>query len=276
MLHERRDGKTSEELRPAIKAWRDSGVVRLSEPHLVGAELAGVELEHQNLQNSDLTGADLTDARLERVGFDHTVLTGVNFERAILSRVDFRRTDALQNALWYETILDGVKLPLLNVLGRRCAYDQDLEVDQKRAQYTYRVLKESLKAQGHQDAAGVLYEREMDMKRLRAPVVDRAWLSILWLSCGYGERPLRLMALFLAIVVGCAWAFQRLTLIGPDGAFSGDFGQALYFSIVTFASLGYGDIQPVGMARGLAAVEALLGVFMISLFVFVFCRRMVR
>jgi len=33
----------------------------------------------------------------------------------------------------------------------------------------------------------------------------------------------------------------------------------LYFSYVTFTTLGYGDIQPIGICRGLSAAEAVLG-----------------
>ena len=54
-----------------------------------------------------------------------------------------------------------------------------------------------------------------------------------------------------------------------------EFLEALYFSVVTFTSLGYGDISPLGISRFFAASEALLGVFMISLFVVVFTRKMI-
>lgn len=49
----------------------------------------------------------------------------------------------------------------------------------------------------------------------------------------------------------------------------------VYFSTITFTSLGYGDILPVSdVARLLLSADALLGVFMIPLFVLAFCRRM--
>lgn len=34
---------------------------------------------------------------------------------------------------------------------------------------------------------------------------------------------------------------------------------ALYFSVVTWTTLGYGDFQPIGYARGVASIEALFG-----------------
>lgn len=38
----------------------------------------------------------------------------------------------------------------------------------------------------------------------------------------------------------------------------------LYFSIVTYTSLGFGDIYPVGYMRLLAGIEALMGLLMIG------------
>jgi voltage-gated potassium channel Kch len=51
------------------------------------------------------------------------------------------------------------------------------------------------------------------------------------------------------------------------------FGKSLYFSTVTFATLGFGDIQPfTGFARAIAGIEALLGQLLMALLVFVLTR----
>ncbi|MBU7025782.1 MAG: two pore domain potassium channel family protein [Theionarchaea archaeon] len=55
-----------------------------------------------------------------------------------------------------------------------------------------------------------------------------------------------------------------------------DFGYCLYYSIVTFTTLGYGDIHPLGYSHIIASVEALTGAFFIALFVVVFARKMMR
>ena len=52
------------------------------------------------------------------------------------------------------------------------------------------------------------------------------------------------------------------------------FYHSLYFSVVTFATLGYGDVQPIGnLVRALAGIESLLGSLLMALLVFVLTRR---
>jgi hypothetical protein len=45
-----------------------------------------------------------------------------------------------------------------------------------------------------------------------------------------------------------------------DGKISHEIRDALYFSIVTWTTLGYGDIQPTDASKMMAASEALIGV----------------
>jgi hypothetical protein len=46
--------------------------------------------------------------------------------------------------------------------------------------------------------------------------------------------------------------------------------------VVTFTTLGNGDIHPVGYSHYLASAEALTGAFFMALFVVVFVRKMAR
>jgi len=40
------------------------------------------------------------------------------------------------------------------------------------------------------------------------------------------------------------------------------FGDSLYFSVITFTSLGYGDISPMGFGKLVASIEVLLGLIL--------------
>ena len=50
----------------------------------------------------------------------------------------------------------------------------------------------------------------------------------------------------------------------------------LYFSLMTFVTLGYGDFAPIGWFKIVAASEALLGVTLLALFTVAWGRRMIR
>lgn len=42
------------------------------------------------------------------------------------------------------------------------------------------------------------------------------------------------------------------------------FADAVYFSVITYTTVGYGDIVPVGLGRMLAGIEALIGLVLIA------------
>lgn len=48
------------------------------------------------------------------------------------------------------------------------------------------------------------------------------------------------------------------------GVFDGDFEDYLYFSVVSYTTLGFGDISPVGPTRLLSGTEALNGLVLIA------------
>ena len=65
---------------------------------------------------------------------------------------------------------------------------------------------------------------------------------------------------FAVVVLGCAWLYSFLTDRGHGvNTASLGFLDGVYFSIVTVASLGYGDLYPVGFSRVIAATEVLFG-----------------
>lgn len=54
------------------------------------------------------------------------------------------------------------------------------------------------------------------------------------------------------------------------------FLNALYYSLVTFTTLGYGDMHPTGWLKALSAIEALTGAVFMALIVAVIARKWMR
>ena len=56
-----------------------------------------------------------------------------------------------------------------------------------------------------------------------------------------------------------AYIYYKAGVEGPAGVIVGDFITSLYFSIVTWTTLGYGDLKPTDELRLLASLEAFMG-----------------
>lgn len=115
--------------------------------------------------------------------------------------------------------------------------------------------------------------------------------SIFWILCGYGERPTYALITSLEIILIFAIIYMitgisiggyiidyRLALeYGlPMPDLISDFMQSLYFSIVTFTTVGYGDITPIGSSIVLSGIEMLLGATMIGVWTATLARKITR
>jgi hypothetical protein len=79
------------------------------------------------------------------------------------------------------------------------------------------------------------------------------------------------ITVFFVTIVGCAAGYYFLTPGGNGLASNGkalektEIGNAVYFSIVTISSLGYGDLHPVGYSKAIVSFEVMLGLVLMGL-----------
>lgn len=111
----------------------------------------------------------------------------------------------------------------------------------------------------------------------------RAWGEFFIGRClfGYGERPLRVLCAALAVVLcwTCIyWVGGVVVGATEEGVpiIAHELPSSLYFSIVTFTTLGYGDFQPLPHLRLVAAAEAVLGAGLMALFIVALARKFTR
>jgi hypothetical protein len=109
---------------------------------------------------------------------------------------------------------------------------------------------------------------------------NRLWLELYRLLAGYGEHPIRTAISSIFTILVFAFIYWVLGCLdyttGNTGHFE-EFIYSIYFSFVTFTTLGLGDIRPLThTGRILICCEAVIGAFLIALFVVVFSRKMMR
>jgi tetratricopeptide (TPR) repeat protein len=90
-----------------------------------------------------------------------------------------------------------------------------------------------------------------------------ATLYWLWrVTSGYGESLLQWVASTVVVLSAFAILYSSLGLIAPCS----DWIDPFYFSVVTFTTLGYGDLHPVGiLGKLLASAESMSGLIMFGL-----------
>jgi hypothetical protein len=267
---------------------------------LARAQLDGVNLtfpEHAagaDLRYANLTRASLKGARLYRADFSGATLLKANLAEANLNAARFEDADLLGASLggvhmedthWGKALRQDREGYAAAARG-----DHDLAARNFReAEEVYRDLRIIAEAQGHRRIAGEFFYREMLMRHQRLPRFGMARIvsGFAHVLYGYGERPSYIMSCALAylVIFALAYFFIGVNDTGvveafePAKSFAQNlvaFGDCLYFSIVTFTTVGYGDVVPVGLAKAVSAIEALSGNFIMALFVVVFVRKLAR
>ena len=162
----------------------------------------------------------------------------------------------------------------------------------------FRLLKEEFNISGQYDDEDKAYlqfkrcEQKAELEDiLRKNPLNALWFypvfGFKWLVFDqmghYGTNPARvIVSMFTAYAL-----FSCMYLIMPQISDSAIYssldhhvlssaGEAFYFSAVTYLTVGYGDFYPTGILRGVAAMEAFTGLFLMAYFTVAFVRKILR
>jgi hypothetical protein len=264
--------------------------------------LSNGDYSHINLvKKASKTGYQLRNADCYHSDFNHAHCFKIDFSGSSLMKADFSNSNLhcanLTNCNLLGTNFYGAKLEHV-IWGDTAVQEQQANKNKileektdlyQQAEEVYRNLRLVSEKQGLFEIAGKFFQREMVMRRKQMPLwsMNRIISKIVDMFCGYGEQPIRVVAFTLSVLFSFTFMFffSGLLYNGQTIAFDSqatimhnlsELLSCAYFSIVTFTTLGYGDIIPTGFSRILASVEALFGSFTLALFVVVFVKKMTR
>jgi hypothetical protein len=145
---------------------------------------------------------------------------------------------------------------------------------------TFTLLQEatsSFQLGGESRLASECYIESMQLKLLHSSGRERFWLQLHEITWGWGERPLRVV-ISAAICILAYSIFYFFSSIEPPAASQLDkIINCLYFSVITFSTIGYGDLHPASnLAKIVSASEGLFGIFFTGLFLVTFVKRNAR
>jgi uncharacterized protein YjbI with pentapeptide repeats len=264
---------------------------------LIDADLRRADLSYADLRRADLTGADLASASLDHVRLYETSLEGISINEGTTatppSRWELEADDAAESWLgWF----DRKGFYWLRFLGRS-ASDQD---DLQKAEQQYRRLERLYReADLSRDSALEIQQKHARRKRALAAGRWGEWLRkafARWVL-GYGLRIRPIIGMMLLIigvwtllypVPGIAdrsladspteTRIVKYETVPPSLSMETfeTLRRSLYFSTITFSTLGYADVAPVRWGRELATVESFVGALLMAYLVSVLSRRAIR
>lgn len=244
LLRERWESHEGENLLRTLKEsnYDRSKIELLGRAHgrfdLRGAPLKNIDFSKRNISLVDFYAADLRGSRF----------CGADLTNSHLSEADIRGV-SFNYARMENTFLDNARY------DRKTTF---VGVDIRAVNFNLAVL---------------LQEQARDQQRIdnlkgRHPILS----TFLWATCDYGQSFIRFLVWYVGIIIFFAGAFYLLNVSDKQMGVI----DAIYFSVTTFTTLGFGDITPNTVSgKILVILEVLLGYIMGGLLVAILVRRII-
>ena len=255
----------------------------LKSANLVDADLKSCDLRKANLSNASMYGADLEGANLFKANLEGTNLKNANLKNCQLLGANFTDTK-LHNINW------GDESKVINELDAEKSMDFSTSKSKyKEAEEIYRSIRLTMQDQSLGDESSTIFIREMHCKRKQHPKFSffRIMSKISHVSTGYGESIKRIVcSIFLVIFIsallfgieGVSYEDRTLGFFVNDlqnyGIWS-TLGNLFYFSVITFTTVGFGEITPIGpIGKFLTIFEGLISGILLTVLIVSIYRHM--
>jgi len=264
--------------------------------NLYQADLTNANVEGSNFTDANLKEANLTEANLESAVLVRTNLFDVNLTNCDTHGATFTDVQINDNTVvrsenqrlkdkshWWQR---GPFAP-----PQRCGYDPVIFEKKEnsnanneqlgKAADTYQTFEKLARENARPSLQSEMFILRQDMQRKRhwhnGEYFDWSFAWVSRIIFKYGESLGRIFTSAILIILVYGFIYMNFNLINDvNNEFVNDPVDALYFSTLTFTTLGLGDFQPdptSELARLLVTSQAALGAVLIAVFVFVLGRR---
>lgn len=207
------------------------------------------------------------DCDLKSMKTINTDINILNFEDEFASKVD------------ENTFIDLLKLKPKN----KSEYENVFKA--------YKSISAVFEKNGLLSFSGEYYYLAKCAERKSLKGLEKLQSNIFYYTCGYGERPTfaLISSLEIVLIFSIIYMFSGLCINEriihyslnilyylPRKLMYMDLIDCFYFSLVTFTSVGYGDIFPIGYSVLFSCVEMLLGVTMVGVWTATLARKITR
>lgn len=229
-------------------------------------------------------------SRFERVYLKDTIFLDSSFDTVNICDCDLRNSKILHPKFIEFNIEDTLQRSKVNkntILGK-INYNKKEPREVRFAAEVYSQFSELFENGKLMDLSGEYFYLYKVTERLMLKGFSKFKSVIGWLICGYGERPFFSLIASLALVLTCGtlYMFFGVSINNEVIAFQPSLQQPFppfqqlvtwyHFSLVTFSTTGYGNVVPVGGSIFVSALEMVMGVIMVGIWVSTLVRKMVR
>tara|TARA_B100002051_G_scaffold274156_1_gene314566 strand:+ start:2702 stop:3598 length:897 start_codon:yes stop_codon:yes gene_type:complete len=249
---------------------------QLEKIYLVNAKMTGCNLSKANLKNASMFEADLSNSNLFKANLEGANLKNANLERCNLLGANLSNAK-LENVKW------GKDYKVINELEAEDAYKAgDIKLANEKyreAEEIYRAIKISMQSQTLGDETGEFFIREMIAKRKQFKKFSAARIGskVIEITTGYGEKLSNILFTVIGIIITCMLLYGIQGVSYGDtviGFFSTDYdllttlGQLLYFSVVVYSTVGFGEMIPIGpLGKTVMMFEGIAGGLVLAILI---------
>jgi uncharacterized protein YjbI with pentapeptide repeats len=226
----------------------------------------------------------------DTVNFKGTIFLGTSFDTVTMKDCNLKDTKILKpkvTEFYFENSAKASKV------SKHTFFDKinfnPKEVREVRfAIETYSQISELFEENKLMDLSGEYFYLFKKTEALSLKGFEKFKSLIGFIVCGYGERPLFSLASSLALILTCGtlYMFFGVSLNNEIIQFRPSANQLFppfneliiwyHFSLVTFSTVGYGNVVPVNGSLIVSAFEMVLGIIMVGIWVSTLVRKMVR